>query len=98
LSARIKSVESIGESLTKLLKRVGIDQKVCEYDVIYHWPEIVGEQVASVTKALRIVDGVLYVKVKNSTWRNELTFLKSEILTKIAEQNERASVFDIRLI
>jgi len=98
LSARIKSVESIGESLIKLLKGVGIEQKVCEYDVICQWPEIVGEQVASVTKALRVVDGVLYVKVKNSTWRNELTFLKSEILTKIAEQNDRASVFDIRLI
>ena len=35
--------------------------------VLESWPQIVGEKLAAFTQATRYEDGVLYVKVKNST-------------------------------
>ncbi len=35
------------------------------------------------TTATRILQGVLFVHVKTSTWRNELTLRKKEIIDKL---------------
>lgn len=35
--------------------------------VLAAWPEVIGEKLASMTKAVSFCDGVLVVKVKNST-------------------------------
>jgi len=98
LPAKTKKTRTLSESLSAVLKSYGIDKRIQDYDVINHWPQIVGERIAAVTTAVSVSDRVLYVKVRNSSWRTELTFLKSEILAKISEKVERARIDDIRLI
>ena len=62
---------------------MGIQKKLQEYDAVVYWEEAVGARVAQMTKATRIVQGVLFVQVKTSTWRNELTLRKKEIIEKL---------------
>ena len=47
------------------------------------WAEIVGPQVAGVTQVEAVRDGVLYVRVKNSVWANELTMLKDDMVRRL---------------
>lgn len=48
-----------------------------------YWVGVVGPQVAGVTQVEAVRDGVLYVRVKNSVWANELTLLKDDMLRRL---------------
>ena len=48
-----------------------------------HWEGVVGPQVAGVTQVEAVRDGVLYVRVKNSVWANELTLLKDDMVRRL---------------
>ena len=48
-----------------------------------HWVPVVGPQVAGVTQVEAVRDGILYVRVKNSVWANELTLLKDDMLRRL---------------
>ena len=47
------------------------------------WEAVVGTQVASVTQVEAVRDGVLFVRVKNSVWANELTLLKDDMVRRL---------------
>ena len=48
-----------------------------------HWEGVVGPQVAGVTQVEAVRDGVLFVRVKNSVWANELTLLKDDMVRRL---------------
>lgn len=75
--------KTIGSAIDELVKSLGIQQKLHEYDAVVYWDEVVGERIAQMAKATRILQGVLFVQVKTSTWRNELTLRKKEIIDKL---------------
>jgi predicted nucleic acid-binding Zn ribbon protein len=77
------STKPIGIAIDQLVSSLGIKKKLQEYDAVIYWESIVGEQIAKVTRAVRILKGVLIVNVKTGTWRNELTFRKKEIIEKL---------------
>ncbi|NIR48518.1 DUF721 domain-containing protein [candidate division KSB1 bacterium] len=78
-----KKPRALGDSIWTLLKSLGIETKVKQYEALNNWSYLVGEKVASVTKADKVTDGILFVKVKNSVWRNELLYMKKDILNKL---------------
>jgi len=86
----------IGETLHNLLQDIGVEKKIKQYDLLAYWPELVGENIAQITNALRVRDDILYIKVKSMTWRTELLFQKPHILTKIAEKYGNGLITDIR--
>ena len=75
--------KTIGSAIDELVQSLGIQKKLQEYDAVVYWEEVVGERIAQMTKAKRIQQGVLFVQVKTSTWRNELTLRKKEIIDKL---------------
>jgi len=86
----------IGETMKSMFKDMGIDKKLKQHQVLEKWPELVGEQVASMTSAERVHDKILYIKVKSMTWRTELLFQKQTILKRIAENFGSDVITDIR--
>jgi predicted nucleic acid-binding Zn ribbon protein len=78
-----RSIKPIGIALDELVNDLGIRKKLKEYDAIIHWDSVVGKQIAKMATATRITQGVLYVHVKTSTWRNELTLRKKEIIDRL---------------
>lgn len=54
-----------------------------------------GEVIGRSTEISRIENGTLYVRTKNSVWRNELIFMKPAILKKIRENYPESGVDDI---
>ena len=77
------AIKPIHSAITELVNGLGIQKKLQEYDAVVYWENVVGERIAQMTTATRILQGVLFVHVKNSTWRNELTLRKKEIIDKL---------------
>jgi predicted nucleic acid-binding Zn ribbon protein len=77
------SVKPLGSALEELVKGLGIQKKLQEYDAVVYWESVVGERIAKMTTATRILQGVLFVHVQTATWRNELTLRKKEIIDKL---------------
>jgi predicted nucleic acid-binding Zn ribbon protein len=77
------SIKPIYVAIDELVKSLGIQKKLQEYDAVVYWEKAVGERIAQVTTATRIQQGILFVHVKTSTWRNELSLRKKEIINKL---------------
>lgn len=73
------SFEQLGKLLEKILKNYGLDKKVKESQVINIWDEVAGQKISKMTEPVKVVDGKLFVRVSNPSWRNELTLLKPRI-------------------
>ncbi|NOZ60098.1 MAG: DUF721 domain-containing protein [Calditrichaeota bacterium] len=89
-------METIGEALIKLLSQLGLQKEVQQNQLLAEWPEIVGEQIAKVSSAARMEDGILFVKVNHSVWRNELYYRKAELIQRLNRKAGHNLVKDIR--
>ena len=89
------SPEKLGSILGDILSERGYNTMCKEYEVISKWVEIVGERISEVTECSRIEDGVLYVKVSSAPWRQEMVYLKQEILKQIKSRTGCDTIKDI---
>lgn len=85
----------IGSSINAVMQNLGLSVKLRRFQVIEMWASLVGEQIASVTTAERIDGDKLIVRVSRATWRNELIFLKKELIAKINSAMNQEIVKDI---
>jgi len=90
------SAKPLGEALDELVRKLGIKKKLLEYEAVLRWEEIVGEKIARATTPTKISRGVLFVSVRTSAWRNELTMRKKEIMLKINSTLGQEVVLDIK--
>ena len=86
----------LSKSLSILLKSLGIENKIKQNEIIVRWPEIVGEKLSKVTTADKVEKGILFVRVTNSAWRNELIYMKTEIINRISSRLNTDIIKDIR--
>lgn len=87
--------KTLGEILPALLEKLGLAKGVREHAVLGRWAEIVGPKIAEVSSAERIRDGKLWVAVSHPAWRNELTFMKRELIEKVNRELGAEIVKDI---
>ena len=88
--------KDLGSSLDNLVDELGIGKKLLEYEAVLQWESLVGEHIARAASAVRIANGVLLVRVRTSSWRNELSLRKAEIIKTINTGIGRDVVKDIR--
>ena len=91
----MSSPEKLNSILNSFLSSKGYLSSCREFSVISRWKEIVGDSVASVSYCDNVENGILYVKVSSAAWRQELSFLKKNILLKISSSTECCSITDI---
>jgi predicted nucleic acid-binding Zn ribbon protein len=85
----------IGNSIQAILNDYGLLPRMKQFEALNLWAVIVGEQIAKVAKAEKIDHGSLIVRVEKPVWRNELIFLKKEIIAKINEMMKEEIVKEI---
>jgi predicted nucleic acid-binding Zn ribbon protein len=95
-SRKPSEIRDVGSSIQQLVDELGIRQKIAEYDAVLQWESLVGEHIAKAATAVKIVKGVLFVKVKSSAWRNELSLRKDEIMSTLNTALGSEVVKDIR--
>lgn len=69
-----KSIHDLGPKAEKLYRR---------YFILWHWKDIVGEAIASNVKPMGIEHGKLWLYSADSSWRNEIQMMQTEILQKV---------------
>ncbi|MBH0202998.1 MAG: DUF721 domain-containing protein [Nitrospira sp.] len=93
--AGLRTLDSFGNILSGLSKRLGLESRLVELRLQRRWHELVGEPMASHTWPAQIRFKKLYLVVRNSVWLQQLTFLKPTLLTKLQAEFGSECVTDI---
>ncbi len=76
----------LADLLPKIMSKIGKMHKVRPDLVVSAWPEVIGKRFAAMTSAVSFVDGILTVKVKNSTLLSVLSqHEKPRLMGKLKE-------------
>ena len=85
----------IGAGISSVLSGLGLGGKIKQYELLDAWAGIVGPHIARVATAERITEGKLFVHVEEAVWRNELVYLKKDLIAKINQTMHQNIVHDI---
>jgi predicted nucleic acid-binding Zn ribbon protein len=74
----------LGEALAGYLKSAGLADRLGQAEVVNAWPGLVGERLAHAATPESVTpDGTMFVRVKSSAWRQELSLMTPEVLALI---------------
>ena len=91
-------MEKLDIAIKDFLINTGLENGVNQQKALIIWPKIVGTKIAENTTAELIDFNVLTIKVKNSTWRNELYLKKDIILEKLNEELGPNTIKELRFL
>ncbi len=86
----------LNELIFQFLESIGIKERVEEHFAFVYWDSVVGKEIAKQTEPTKITRGILFVKVKDSVWRNELQYFKNEIIEKLNKRIGKKVIEDIK--
>lgn len=92
---RLDKPDKLASIINSVLADTGYSETLLKAEIMDKWNEIVGSTVASETKCIDIVENILHVKVFSAAWRNQLLYLKKDILRKIHQKTGNDSLKDI---
>lgn len=93
-----KKQQVISKVLPTLMREKGWEKQLDFHSIFPRWQELVGEDVSEHATPLKIVRGVLWLEVENSSWLQQLQYQKMELLD-ILNQSLRLTRFsDIKMI
>ncbi len=79
-------MDRLTDILNKLRSRYpGFSKRIVEVEALGRWDTAVGPAIAKHTRALKVLDQVLWVEVDHPIWKSELHYRKDQIL-KILNQ------------
>jgi predicted nucleic acid-binding Zn ribbon protein len=74
----------VGDVLAKLMKSRGWQQPAAEAKVFGQWETVVGPDIASHSRPVKLEDGELTVEAESTAWATQLRMLSGTILSRIA--------------
>jgi predicted nucleic acid-binding Zn ribbon protein len=91
-----KAPEPVNAVLERVLGSLNLGLKVKQYRIWDVWNSVVGEAIARQAQPQQIRAMVLWVTVSNSTWMQQLEFMKRQIIERINERIGETVIRDIR--
>ncbi|MFN4234881.1 MAG: DUF721 domain-containing protein [Bacteroidia bacterium] len=88
----------IKDAIEEFLKTFKLDKKIKEQEIIQSWELIVGKGINKYTDEIKIKDGVLFVKLRSSVVRDELSYSKEKLLQALNSVCGQPILKDIVLI
>ncbi len=95
---RLAKLESSGHVLQGLFEdgKSPLSRPFLRWKLWRSWESVVGETVSKACEPVSYDRGLLWIWVKNSTWLQELQFLKPELLRKINHWAQTDFISDIK--
>ena len=97
MARRKREPDHIGALLQRWIRKNRLGDDLLRHTLRQRWPEVVGERLAARTRPETLYKGRLKVVVANSTWLNELTYMRQEIIDRITEVMGRPMVRELDL-
>jgi|TARA_B110000263_G_scaffold176364_1_gene154128 predicted nucleic acid-binding Zn ribbon protein len=91
-------MQELKKIIGRFLKKNGLEKGVNQNKALLIWEEIVGNTIADNTSPEKVEHGILTVKTKNSSWRQELLFKKQEIIEKLNKSLGDNTIKEIKFI
>ena len=91
-------MEKLDIAIKDFLINTGLENGVNQQKAVIIWPKIVGTKIAENTIAELVDFNILTIKVKNSTWRNELYLKKNIILEKLNQELGPNTIKELRFL
>lgn len=89
--------KSLKQLLPSLMRQIGSNHNQRPDLILAAWPSLIGERLAPMTKAVSLIDGVLTIKVKNSSLLSLLTQHESpRLLKELRKKFPNATIRSIR--
>lgn len=88
---------TIAPVIDRVISNLGLKKRYSGWQIVSQWPEIVGNKIAQATKAERFEDGILFIKVKDASWRQELSMQTDQLMEEIHKSPYGKYVKQIRL-
>lgn len=93
-----RPIGTLEQVFPNVISSLGIGSRYAGWNVVEHWPEIVGPTIAKFAKAIRFTEGTLYVAVPDAAWRQELQAQIETLHARIREFPGGQAVTVIRLV
>lgn len=93
----LKQAQSVNTLLKEILGKPGLGEQLTRHQVWLVWDRIVGKQIATRARPLRLRKGVLEIAIDHPVWMQQLQMMKTQILAKIQEQLPKAGITDLYL-
>ena len=75
---------AVGDVLASVIRQAGLEERMEQAGVLPDWPDLVGDQIATVTTPRSITaDGTLFVAVATHSWMTELQMLERELVRRV---------------
>ena len=76
--------ERLADALGRYLRSSGISDRLKQGEVLTAWPDLVGPEIAAVTRAVSVSeDGTLFAVARTPTWVSELSLMEADLLASI---------------
>ena len=71
------------------------NQRIKGYSLLKLWEEMIPQKITQNTKPIKIQNNILFVRVKNHVWANEIKIRKGELLYLLNKKNKKNIIKDI---
>jgi hypothetical protein len=88
----------VSQEMTSVLRKLGTGNREIHPEIWARWHDIVGPDLAKRTLPRRLAGKTLLLAVSNSAWMHELSYLRTLIVERIAEEVGPNIVRAVRLV
>ena len=88
-------MQKISGILVRLLKQYGLEGKMLEYTLAEKWEHIAGNIIAAHSRPDSIRYKKLYIIVDSNAWIQELSFYKTDLVTKVNNYFGKQIISDV---
>ena len=96
MSAKREGPLPVSRLIEGALRRYGLHDRMEERAALLRWREIVGQEIASHSRAVDLVDGILVLEADHGAWRQEVTMLAPMIIKKFNAMFGEGTVTEIQ--
>ncbi|MCB0794142.1 MAG: DUF721 domain-containing protein [Flavobacteriales bacterium] len=88
---------SLGEAIQDMVRELGLQERLDAAEVVTIYDEVVGPLIARHTRRVALKRGTLIIEVDSSPLRQEISYLKEDIRSRINERMKRQVVTSVTL-
>ena len=94
---RRNNTNTIGQIIKKIISNNKLSKRLDVLNVLDVWNNIIGKDLEKYIKSAKLVDDKLYVKLRSSIVRNEMSYKKTQLIQRINKKLNKDVIKDIIL-
>ena len=94
---RRNNTNTIGQIIKKIIRNNKLSKRLDVLNVLDVWNNIIGKDLEKYIKSTKFVDDKLYVKLRSSIVRNEMSYKKTQLIQRINKKLNKEVIKDIIL-